>query len=349
MAADKQIPADYGIVLMRMAREQGVALGAEFEEPPAPGGYMPLSRYRLLLERYTESQAEPDWGFRLGQQMSMASHGALGFGAVSAPTIRDGLIFLCRYLPIRASYVRATVAQRGNSLHLLMRHDASMEPFRQRSCETLSLIIQSYIESAGGATTPLVWRFPYSPPQNEASYGFWLQGSFTFDADLFRLEVPGSVGMIASAFRNDAAYQATLAQSEELLSSLSEETTAEKVRAILAARFAQRVKEAVPVTDVPSADEVASQLGFSRRTLIRHLKQAGTSFQNLKEDLIMQHLKSLLANSELPLAEVAHRLGYADGANFTRACKRIFGATPRALRNPPDRPGAGLVPPQGER
>ena len=309
---------------------------------------MPLSRYRLLLERYTESQSEPDWGFRLGQQMSMASHGALGFGAVSAPTIRDGLIFLCRYLPIRASYVRATVEQRGSSLHLLMRHDASMEPFRQRSCETLSLIFQSYIESVGGATTPLVWRFPYPLPHNEASYGLWLQGSFTFDADVFRLEVPGSVAMIASAFRNDAAYQATLAQSEELLSGLSEESTTEKVRAILAARFAQRVEEAVPVTEVPSADEVASQLGLSRRTLIRHLKRAGTSFQVLKEDLIVQHLEAMLASGELPLGEVAHRLGYADGANFTRACKRMFGATPRALRNSSDRPQPGLSPLHGE-
>ncbi len=40
----------------------------------------------------------------------------------------------------------------------------------------------------------------------------------------------------------------------------------------------------------------------------------------------------LLDNSQITIAEVAHRLGYTDIANFTRAFKRWTGITPSGYR-----------------
>jgi AraC-like DNA-binding protein len=331
----RQFPADYAIVLVRSAQEQGFDLlersttsAAELEAHD----YLPLSVYIELLERYTAVQTDPDWGFRLGQRLTMASHSALGFGAMTAPTIRDGLVFLARYLPTRTSYSTATIEQHGTSLHLLFRHDEVMLRFQQRICETLSLIFQSFIESAGAATTPLVWRFPYPPPANQASYDQWLHGGFTFEAEVLRLEVPGSVAMISSAFANKTAHQASLAQCEALLLEANTDTFTGKVRTILSSHIERRVLETVPVTVIPSASEIADHLKVSRRTLIRRLQNGGSPFQELKDELLRSQIESLLARTDLTLAEIGHRLGYADAANFTRACKRMYGATPRALR-----------------
>jgi AraC-like DNA-binding protein len=331
----RQFPTDYAIVLVRSAQEQGFDLleGARTSVAELEAcDYLPLPVYIDLLERYTAVQTDPDWGFRLGQRLTMASHSALGFGAVTAPTIRDGLVFLARYLPTRTSYSTAAIEQDGASLHLLFRHDEIMLPFQQRICETLSLIFQSFIESAGAATTPLVWRFPYPPPANQASYDKWLHGGFTFEAEVLRLEVPGSVAMITSAFANKTAHQVSLAQCEALLIEANTDTFSGKVHAILASHIERRVQETVPVTGIPSASEIADHLDVSRRTLIRRLQNDGASFQELKDDLLRTQINSLLARAELPLAEIGHRLGYADAANFTRACKRMYGVAPRVLR-----------------
>lgn len=329
------MPTSYAIVMYRAAMEQGVDLLAEL--PVAPGDlesseFMSLDHYLELLARYTALQTDPNWGFRLGEQFSMSAHGPLGFGAISAPTVRDGLIFLARFMPTRASYATTSIESRGNALHILIRHDPLMASFLQRSCETLSVIFQSYIESAGASAQPLIWRFPYPKPDHHELYGRWLHGGCYFHADCLRLEVPGSIGMVPSAFRNDAAYRSTMAQCEALLLEMSEDTIDGKVRGILASYIERRATESVPVTDIPTADEIAGQLQISRRTLIRRLKEAGTTFQSIRDDLLRAQAESLLARQELPLRDVAYRLGYADAANFTRACRRIFGESPRTLR-----------------
>lgn len=106
----------------------------------------------------------------------------------------------------------------------------------------------------------------------------------------------------------------------------------DRVRGILASHIEQRAGEDYPVTAIPSADQVAAQLQISRRTLIRQLKDAGASFQSLKDELLAGQIEVLIGQGTLSMAEIANRLGYADGANFTRACRRMFGVTPTELR-----------------
>jgi AraC-like DNA-binding protein len=88
----------------------------------------------------------------------------------------------------------------------------------------------------------------------------------------------------------------------------------------------------VPVTEIPTAEEIAVRLGVSRRTLIRQLKSTGRSFQGERDAQLKSQLEKLLLQPELTLADIGDRLGYADAANFSRACKRMYGVSPRQLQ-----------------
>ena len=46
----------------------------------------------------------------------------------------------------------------------------------------------------------------------------------------------------------------------------------------------------------------------------------------------MQVAAAALADAEAMIAELANRLGYRSEAAFARACKRVLGAPPGALR-----------------
>ena len=80
-------------------------------------------------------------------------------------------------------------------------------------------------------------------------------------------------------------------------------------------------------TDSPSKANVAKALGVSERSLGRLLAEKGTAFKDVKTRVI-KDLAVAKINQNLPLAEIAHSLGYNDQSAFTRAFKNWFGYPP---------------------
>ena len=82
----------------------------------------------------------------------------------------------------------------------------------------------------------------------------------------------------------------------------------------------------------PTAAGAASALFVSERTLYRHLKQEGTTFRSLLDQLRHERATQLLAKSQFSLAEVGFLLGFSELSAFYRAFKRWTGMTPAAFR-----------------
>jgi len=83
----------------------------------------------------------------------------------------------------------------------------------------------------------------------------------------------------------------------------------------------------------PRIDWVAAKLGTTRRSLQRRLGAHGITFNGLVEGTLFRHARTLLARNDMPVTDIALRLGYADPAHFTRAFRRWSGTTPSAFRN----------------
>lgn len=76
-------------------------------------------------------------------------------------------------------------------------------------------------------------------------------------------------------------------------------------------------------------DRIACAIGVSPRTLQRHLKSTGLSFQELKDQVRLDLAKKYLRHSHLSTGEIAERLHFSETAAFTRFFKRLEGTTPR--------------------
>lgn len=79
-------------------------------------------------------------------------------------------------------------------------------------------------------------------------------------------------------------------------------------------------------------DDLAARFRLNARTFQRRLNEEGSSFHKVKEGARRQLALRYLANREIPLKEVAHRLGYSESSALTRSCQKWFFATPRDLR-----------------
>lgn len=87
-----------------------------------------------------------------------------------------------------------------------------------------------------------------------------------------------------------------------------------------------------------SQQQIARDCGLSDRSLRRHLRGKGLSFRALAEAARIDYAEWALTATDLPLAEIAFRAGYADQSAFSRAFRRNTGVAPRERR--------GSAPPQ---
>lgn len=81
-----------------------------------------------------------------------------------------------------------------------------------------------------------------------------------------------------------------------------------------------------------SREAVAEIMGINPRTLHRRLQREGTTFEAIREQVRRDLMVHYLAQSDIGMIEVASRLGYAEPAVLTRACRRWFGRSPKELR-----------------
>jgi AraC-like DNA-binding protein len=74
---------------------------------------------------------------------------------------------------------------------------------------------------------------------------------------------------------------------------------------------------------------VARQLGLSRTSLYRRLKQEGVSYDLLVDDLRHRMALHYLSGEKTSVNETAYLVGFSDPSSFSRAFKRWTGASPR--------------------
>lgn len=77
---------------------------------------------------------------------------------------------------------------------------------------------------------------------------------------------------------------------------------------------------------------VAARCAVSTRSLRRHLAAQGRSFRAELRRLRLEYAYNALTHTDLPIDEIARRLGYSEQSALTRAVRRELGVSPSRLR-----------------
>jgi len=83
----------------------------------------------------------------------------------------------------------------------------------------------------------------------------------------------------------------------------------------------------------PSLEVVANILAKSPRTLSRKLREESEAFQKIKSKVRCDLAIKLLNNTDIPVAGIATKIGFAEPGDFTRAFVGWLGQTPSAFRS----------------
>jgi len=81
-----------------------------------------------------------------------------------------------------------------------------------------------------------------------------------------------------------------------------------------------------------SMDDLANNLHLTTRTLRRKLREEGTTFQELKDNVRRDEAIHLLSQPSLAISQISEQLGYSEPTAFTRAFKDWMGVSPKVYR-----------------
>jgi AraC-like DNA-binding protein len=82
-----------------------------------------------------------------------------------------------------------------------------------------------------------------------------------------------------------------------------------------------------------SMDSVSKDIGMSRQTLYRRLKEDGLTFAEIHDDLRRKMAEEYLNGQKVTVNETAYLLGFSEASSFVRAFKRWTGLSPTAYLN----------------
>lgn len=100
-------------------------------------------------------------------------------------------------------------------------------------------------------------------------------------------------------------------------------------------RWLERVKEWIRDTPggPPAPAEMAAESGYHPVYVARAFRHHyGVGLGQYARLVRAEHGRTLLAATDVPLAQVAFRAGYSDQSHMTREMRRVFGATPVQVR-----------------
>jgi AraC-like DNA-binding protein len=279
---------------------------------------------QLRQNRNVNKFAPPGWALAIGARLGSATHGVLGFGAVSAPTLRDSLELLVRYGHVRDPSFGFRLRNVGRKVRIEIHERIDLlEEERVPEIESFLLSLQALLESILGRKLEGTKVEVSARPAHADLYRRYFSGTVSFGAEVSALVVPESWLDHPSAFADPALHRVSV---------LSLEAMAERLKG---RRYTAALVEALMASGGQGGrplEEVARRLAVSKRTLIRRLGEAGTTYRELRDTHRRKLAIEFLADTSLTAAQIAYRLGYEDASNFGKACHRWFGRSPGALR-----------------
>ncbi len=179
---------------------------------------------------------------------------------------------------------------------------------------------------AGVEWIPIGVQLEHEPDGNRSVYyEEWFGAPVNFGADHAEMQIPVSV-LNLPIRGSDPSLSAVLDQHiHEVLSRRSN-----------LASFTTRARAAMAKQldgGDPAAASIARSLNVSERTLLRRLRDEGTTPTDLLRDLRLEFAEKYLDDPTISVTEISYLLGYSEASAFHRAFKRWTGTTPAEYRS----------------
>jgi AraC-like DNA-binding protein len=278
-----------------------------------------LAVVRNLLSHFG---SEPALGAQAGTRYHFTSLGILGLALASSSTCRSALDFAMRHFDLTFALSRFELSDVKSETWITFDESALPDDVRRFVIERdASILVTMRRDLMPEHRSLNSVHFSFPAPQNVERYekAFGVRPSFNNALNQLR----SSKSMLVEPLPQANAF--TFKAAEEECRRLVE-------RRRSAANLSDRVLERLIRGGIREMTEIAADLCMTPRTLRRRLRDEGTTFIELRDELRLSMAEDMLARREPAIEEIACRLGFSSSTLFINAFKKWRGATPLAYR-----------------
>lgn len=283
-----------------------------------------FDRFTRLLEAIASVSGDDSFGLKYGQFASRGAAAPFGFGITVAPDFTELIRFYAKYVHIVVDLDVFNAIIESDRITLEWAYSPLIGHSEQYSDYSASVAMRILALYIGRSTRPLRAQLQRRPPRDKSLHMRLITPAIGFGAEINRFvfspEVLGRPNILA----DPSLFRYMTQKCEEMSASLR------RKRDIVTALKEDFIRDLE--TGIRSIGELSRKYGLSERSLQRRLAERGTGFGRLFEETRNEVALQMLEESDTPLNEISHRLGYSSQSSFTRAIKRLHGMTPGDIR-----------------
>ena len=278
-----------------------------------------------LLQAAVVLTNDPTLMIRLGQRTDITNLGTFGFALMSCATLQEALKLLLRYQSITGPGLSFQTLESDEDI-ILRTYIEIGNPLQKRLLTELvfSQIVRIAQILTNRMTNPSELRFSHDDASSLQAYKAILSVPIKFNQSHSELVISKSIIKSKITSSNPVAHVIFQQQCEDLLRGLNR---IENFSAAIRRTLIQAGGE------FPDINHIAKTLHVSESTLRRRLRNEGTNFRMICDEVRNILARQYLAATELTIAEIASLLNYSEPVSFRRAFVRWNDMTPNNYRH----------------
>jgi AraC-like DNA-binding protein len=290
-----------------------------------PDARLPGSKTSALWAKAYELSRDPVLSLHAAEACPIGAYKVIDYMASSARTVGEAYRYATRYFPLINTALRLSIDDSGDPVTFDIAGESGPASVSPAYAEFGLAMFVLHVRGATGVPFALrAVTFAHRPPPDAREHERIFGCPVRFEAEHNRLYIDRSAWETPTSGAQPGVL-AVLAEHAELLVSRLPRgpDLIERTRRAIGGRLRG---------GDPSLESVARELGMSERSLQRHLRELGYTYNALADEVRAAMARLYLGQPDVALAEIAFLLGFADQSTFNRAFKRWTGRTPRQAR-----------------
>ena len=288
-----------------------------------PDRWIPAVAIARLLERSAAVARCPDFGLRMVERRRFANLGPVSLVLREEPDVRSALKFLMRYQHMYNEALRMRLVESEDVATIRVALELG-EPADTRQATELAVGVLHRLlrDFRGGHWQPLAVCFTHLAPEDTSAHLEAFGPMVKFDQEFTGIVLYTS-DLDAPNSMSGPSIGPYARQFLDTLDTRPEATPVTRVRQLI---------ELLLPTGRCSVEQVARSLGVDRRTVHRHLAEAGQTYSSVLNATRVDLAEHLVAGRRYSLTEVADLVGFSSASNFSRWFRNEFGCSPKQWR-----------------
>lgn len=302
------------------------AVGIDRATIDDPDARLEAMQVSALWTKAYELSRDPVLSLHAAEACPIGAYKVVDYIGANAASVGEAFRYAARYFPLINTAVRLPIDESSDPITFDVIDESGPEGVSRPYAEYCLAVFVLHVRGITRVNFP-VRRVTFShlkPPdirEHERIFGCPVQ----FEAEHSRLYLDRAAWESPTTGAQPGVLEVLTQHADLLLERLPRAPD-------LVERTRQAIAERLRGGD-SSLESVARGLGTSARSLQRHLRDLGYSYNALADEVRAATARLYLEQPDIAIAEVAYLLGFADQSTFNRAFKRWTGQTPARSRS----------------